>query len=306
MIICPRVGSGAVRCWTVRAAAMTACALALILFSGCGMAKKLPARMMSSTFDGLGQAIAEQPDVRMVEEALPAYLLLMDGLLISAPDDPALLRTAARSYSSYASAFVPEEEPERLAHLYARAREYSLRLLDQTRPAIATALRGPSRDFDRILPDIRNADVPDVFLAGSCLGGWITANSDSAAAIAEQPKLVALMERLLELDEGHFYGGPHLFFGIYHGVKPKAVGGKPELAREHFEKALAFSGDEFLLTRVLYAQYYARQVFDQELYESLLQEVLDAPVETYPQTRLLNEVARVKARTLLELTEEYF
>jgi hypothetical protein len=60
------------------------------------------------------------------------------------------------------------------------------------------------------------------------------------------------------------------------------------------------------MTRVLYAQYYARQVFDQAFYEKLLNEVLEAPVENYPETRLMNEVARVKARTLLELTEEYF
>jgi len=277
-----------------------------ILLSGCGVTKKLPARMMSSTFEGLGTAIARQPDVRMVEDALPAYLLLMDGLLISAPDDPALLRAAASSYSSYASAFVPEEEPERLVHLYTQAREYSLRLLDQVHPDVAAALRGPSRTFDTVLPSIRKADVPDLFLAGSCLAGWITANTDSMAAIAEQPKVVALMERILELDEAHFYGGPHLFFGIYHGVKPAAVGGKPEMAKEHFERALSFSGDRFLLTRVLYAQYYARQVFDQELYETLLAQVLDAPVEDYPESRLMNEVARVKARSLLEMTEEFF
>lgn len=295
-----------VRQHAARAAVTVSCALALALCSGCGLTKKLPARMMGSTFDGLGRAIAEQPDVRMVEEALPAYLLLMDGLLISAPDDPALLRTAARSYSSYASAFVPEAEPERLAHLYQRARQYSLRLLEQTRPEVAAALRGPSRDFESVIPRIGLDDVPDVFLAGTCLAGWIAANSDSPAAIAEQPKLVALMERVLELDEGHFHGGPHLFFGVYHGVKPAAVGGRPELSREHFEKALAFSGERFLLTRVLYAQYYARQVFDQELYERLLREVLDTPVEEYPETRLMNEVARVKARSLLELSEEYF
>lgn len=280
--------------------------LAAMTLSGCGLTKKLPARMMGSTFDGLSDAIASQPDVRMVQEALPAYMLLMDGLLLSSPDDQALLRTAARSYSSYASAFVPEEEPERLVHLYERSRDYSLRLLDQTRPDIAGALRGPSREFETILPAIKQKDVPDVFLAGTCLAGWITANSDSMAAIAEQPKLVSLMERLLELDEGYFFGGPHLFFGIYHGVKPEAFGGKPEESRAHFERALEFSGDEFLMTRVLYAQYYARQVFDQELYESLLNQVLEAPVENYPESRLMNEVARIKARTLLEYSEEYF
>ncbi len=277
--------------------------IALLPLSSC---KKLPARMMGSTFDGLSTAIAAQPDVQMVESALPAYLLLMDGLLISAPDDPALLRSAATSYSSYASAFVPEEEPERQVLLYDQARNYSLRLLDQTRPDVAAALRGPSRDFEAILPRIGLEDVPDVFLAGSCLAGWIAANNDSPAAIAEQPKLVALMERVLELDEGYFHGGPHLFFGVYYGVKPRAFGGKPDLARDHFEQALTFSGEAFLMTRVLYAQYYARQVFDRELYESLLSQVLEAPVENFPENRLMNEVARVKARTLMELAEDYF
>ena len=108
--------NGSHRMGTIAAAGLLVC-LAPLFCAGCGMTRKLPARMMGSTFDGLSTAIAAQPDVRMVESALPAYLLLMDGLLVSAPDDPALLRSAATSYSSYASAFVPEEEPERLVLL---------------------------------------------------------------------------------------------------------------------------------------------------------------------------------------------
>jgi len=278
----------------------------LLTTFGCGLAKKLPARMIGAVFEGLSASIFEQPDVQLVEQALPAYLLLIDGLLDSSPGDTRLLRTGAQAYSAYASAFVEEEETERLALLYGKAREYSLRLLAIEQKKVASALQGPGRDFNACLPALRNRDVPDLFLAASCLGGWITANPDSPEAIAEQVKVVELMTRILELDESYYYGGPHLFFGIYHGVKPKVLGGQPDTSRAHFERALEMSGEQFLLTRVLYAQYYARQVLNQELYESLLQQVLDAPVEQYAETRLMNEVARVKAVKLLDLVDDYF
>jgi hypothetical protein len=59
------------------------------------------------------------------------------------------------------------------------------------------------------------------------------------------------------------------------------------------------------MVRVLYAQFYARLVFDQALHDKLLNEVLAAdPVA--PRLTLINTLAKGKAKALLESGKDYF
>ena len=55
--------------------------------------------------------------------------------------------------------------------------------------------------------------------------------------------------------------------------------GSPTSRAQHFERALELSGGRDLSIKVEYARRYARLVFDQELHDRLLTEVLNAPVE---------------------------
>jgi len=125
-------------------------------------------------------------------------------------------------------------------------------------------------------------------------------------AMAEIPKVVSLMQRVLELDEGFYYGGPHLFLAVYHLSRPKAYGGDPERAHRHFEKAFELSQERFLMAHVLYAKYYARQTFDRELFLLTLEKVLEAPADSVPELTLLNTLAKQQAKGLLEQVDDYF
>src|SRR3569623_1829105 len=55
---------------------------------------------------GLSQAVLDQNDPETVRAGIPAYLLLIDGLIINYPDDRNLLADGARLYSAYAAVFV--------------------------------------------------------------------------------------------------------------------------------------------------------------------------------------------------------
>ncbi len=57
---------------------------------------------------------------------------------------------------------------------------------------------------------------------------------------------------------------------------------------------------------VLMAKYYARQIFDRELYESLLTEVLALPVDEVPELTLQNMAAKKQAGKLLEEADAFF
>ena len=144
-----------------------------------------------------------------------------------------------------------------------------------------------------------------MYTAGIAWASWIQVNSDDWDAIAELPRIRVIMERLIELDETFDNGGPHLYMGGLDTFLPAAMGGKPEEGRKHFERAIEIAGGKYLLTKVIYAQQYARLVFDKELHDRLLNEVLEAD-SLSPGMTLTNTVAKNRARILLRESDEYF
>ena len=114
-----------------------------------------------------------------------------------------------------------------------------------------------------------------------------------------------LLERVIELDETYEGGGPHLYMGGLETVLPASMGGRPEKGRDHFERALVLSDGEFLMTRVIYAEQYARLVFDKALHDRLLNEVLAADPVVEGMT-LTNRIAQERARELLADSDDYF
>ena len=73
-------------------------------------------------------------------------------------------------------------------------------------------------------------------------------------------------------------------------------GGKPELSKEFFERAMASHGDSNLLVPFLYARFYCPQVQDRELFDSLMAKIAAADLTVHPEMRLTNEIARDRAR----------
>jgi hypothetical protein len=125
-------------------------------------------------------------------------------------------------------------------------------------------------------------------------------------AVSELPRVEWMMRRVLQLDEGFYYGGPHLFMGIWFASRPKIAGGDLNKAQEHFLRALDLGRGKFLMASVYYAKYYARNKMDKELFVTTLQKVLEAPLDTSPELVLPNTVAKKEAKELLNRIGEYF
>jgi hypothetical protein len=115
----------------------------------------------------------------------------------------------------------------------------------------------------------------------------------------------ALLQRVLVLDEAHEHGGAHLYLGVLDTLAPPALGGRPEEGRGHFERAWVLSNERHLTAKVLLAERYARMLFNRELHDKVLQEVLEADPEA-PGLTLANTVAQAQARALLADADNYF
>jgi hypothetical protein len=96
-----------------------------------------------------------------------------------------------------------------------------------------------------------------------------------------------------------------MYLGVLNSLRPESVGGKPELGRTDFEKATEISGGRNLYAKTLEAEFYARLVFNRELHDKLLNEVLAAdPVA--PGLTLTNTLAQERAKKLLASGKDYF
>jgi len=246
-----------------------------------------------------------QADLELVCDGAASYLLMLDSLLVSDPGNARLLLHGAQAYTAYASIMPECGRPERAPVLGERAREYGLRLLG-TQPGLGGANQMPLAGFSEAVQSVGSREVEKLFWSGYGWATWIGFSKGAPAAVADLPKVEQLMLRVLALDEGFYHGGAHLFLGVYYGSRPVMLGGRPDVSRNHFERALALSERRFLATLVAYAEYYARQTFDRELYVRLLEEALAFDLAQAPDLTLPNVLAQRRARKLLAQADEFF
>ena len=258
----------------------------------------------ASLLEDIAEASYKQSNLRVIKEGMPAYLLLMDGMVEAVPDNERLLISAAQGYASYASAFVEDSDKAYATALYGRAKDYALRALALR--GIKNPLSSNFDDFEKSLAQMDKDEVPYLFWTASCWGSWIALNMGSMEALAELPRVELMMKRVLVLDEGFYYGGPHLFMGILHSARPKIAGGDLPKARRHFLKAIELGEGKFLMAYVYYADSYARKAFDKDVFIATLNEALNTPANIVPELTLLNTVAHKRAESMLSQVDEYF
>lgn len=273
---------------------------AMVFGSGC---VSMVASFTSGLAEDLGNSILDNPDVEMVQEGAPAYLLLIDAMVAKSPENPDLLIQSSRLNSAYATAFLSDSD---------RAKLLADKALTDMEKAICLSLRDACGIRTRLFEDYEvwlskrgEKEVELLYQFGSVWAGWIQANGDDFVAIAELGRVKALMARIAELDETYDYGGPHLYLGVFETLVPPSLGGRPEVGRSHFEKAITISQGKFLMTKVMYASQYARLLFDRELHDKLLNEVVEADPDI-PGLILFNTVAQRRAHELLESADAYF
>lgn len=261
------------------------------------------AGILSRSADNLTKAVLEHDDPATVESGAPAYLLLMDSLVIGSPDNKMILRAAADLYSAYGAIFVADSA--RAQRLTSRSYKYGRAAFCQHNDAACDLADLDFEAFEARVAGFGAKDLEYLFSLAQSWLAMIRAYSADWGMVAELPKAELLLQRVLELDPEHANGSAQVYMGVLKTLRPPALGGKPEEGRAHFEKAIEISGGNNLAAKVQYAESYARLVFDRELHDRLLNEVLQAETEQDGYT-LLNVFARQRAEQLLATSDDYF
>jgi len=270
--------------------------LGLILFAqGCGV--------KSGMMSALSGSILNNNDLAMVESGAPAYLIMVDGLIDRDPDSPEMLCSGARLYTAYSDIFVTDRQRKR--KLADKAMDYALDAVCVAQGNACGLKQMPFEQFNTVVTAMEKDGLPYLFTLGNAWASWIMAHKDDFNALADIARIEAIMNRVIELDETYRDGAAYLYLGTLATFLPPALGGKPEQGRQYFEKAISISGGKNFMAKVVYAKLYAKMMFDRQLFDRLLNEVVAADPDIDGYT-LVNTYAQQQAKELLDEADDYF
>lgn len=244
-------------------------------------------------------------DYEVARHVVYSSLGTLEGLRWVSPENPDALLLLVQTWSSAAFGFMEdamqdaqdmgdEEEADyhrtRARAAYHRAIFYGVEGLEQVASGFEQAT-GSLPSMQAYLKSFDKKHVPLLFHTGSAWMGRVSTSADIGEVTSKAYVGLALLQRVVELDETYEQGMAHALLGAFYAQGPQA---QPALAQQHFERALQINGGKYLMTQVLYAQTYWCQQKNGDRYIGLLEQVLDAD-DPLPAHRLSNLIAKRRA-----------
>lgn len=284
-------------------------AVLFLLNAGC---TRIITRAAGQALAADGSLFSSEDDPELVRQALPFGLKTLEGLLSKAPGDDQLLQAAASGFTQYAYAFVQqdaefltEKDPAasraglaRARRLYLRARDYGLRGLAARHPGFPSAL---AANPVAAAATATREDLPLLYWTAASWGASVALSKDDMKAVGQLPRLEALMDRALALDEAWGDGALHEFYISFDGAQ-----GRARQAREHLDRALSLTGGKKLGPLVAYAESVCVSAQDRKGFDAALDRVLAFDPDSAPAHRLANLLAQSRARWLKARVEDLF
>jgi len=272
--------------------------------SACSMAE-LTVKASMPMIEGGMIALNREPDLLLAEAAMPPNIELMEGMIINAPHNEELRNYAAQAYYGYAYGFIEDNNPQRAANFYKRGLNHALFNLEKSGLS-QKLLSGKLDELQNKLKELDDDEISALFWAASNWAKWINLNRDKAEAIADLPKTVMIMQRVIDIDENFYMAGPHIFFGVYHGSRSPMLGGNFDLSKLHFDKARKFNNNQLLIVDLLQAEYLDRQKLDQPAFHKRLKNIINSTAPSKADFVLINNIAKRKAESLLKKELQWF
>lgn len=282
---------------------------------GLGCSSLINNQAASSTYRILmksQEAARRQPDLELARAAIPGGLIQLESFALAYPHHRGFKALYAESLCQYAVAFVFDDWEDaqldgrdeqatrtaiRLARLLDMCVDANLSLL----PPVWRAARARDADAWAALVHEASRDQVPALL-------WIA--SSDAVVVALDPMrnlgklatILATLTRCIELAPGFHDADAELLLGALQAGTSRFLGG-PD-GSEQFARARRMLGEGALLVEVMFARSVAVARKDRVLFDAALRRVLDTDVTRWPERRLGNELALVKARRYLDAIDK--
>lgn len=297
------------------ARALAAAVLAALALSSCSPRRFAAARLGTALAAG-GAGWASDDDPRLVGDALPFALKTYESLLAETPEHAGLRLAACRGFASYAAGWVEAEAEElesvdfaasqvarrRALRLHLRARDHCLRAWEGELPGFAASLRrAPETALARVGPE----RIERLYWTAAAWGSAVALGLDRPELVADLPAVRALFARAVALAPDYDRGALDEAMIALESVS-ELLGGSPERARRHFERALALSRGERASPYVAYARGVLVAQQDRRGFREMLEKALAVDLDASPADRLANRLAQERAARLLARADELF
>ena len=285
--------------------------------AGCGVLQRKAVGMVASTLASSGDVFTRDDDLELVGQAIPFGLKLYESLLDSAPKNKELLIATCSNFTQYGVAYLETEalvlgetaHHDEVAHLnaralklYMRAKGYCMRAMEVRFPGIGERIL---KDPAAALKSARKEDVPLLYWMAASWGSAIGLGIDKPELVIDLPVVRALAERAIALDETWSKGALHELMITIDSLPP-ALGGSPEKAKEHFEKAVKIQEAKSPGPYVALATGVSVPAQNRDEFDKLLQAALAIDPEKDPSMRLVTLVQQRRARALLDHIDTMF
>jgi len=297
-------------------------ALSLMLASvvpltACNMVK-FTADTTADVLEVAAPGLNQESDPQFAREAAPGQLKTVEGFYLASPGNKKIIKVLAQGYCEYTFGFLEDDIQElemdskpdqavpiakRATGFYLRCMNYGLKLLGSSWDE---ALRGDLAGWEKKVNSADEDDVPGMFFVALGLASAINLNRDNIDLVAYLPKARMLFERVLKLDEKYYNGGAHMAMGMLLTSQGDAIGGNSAEGKKHFERAIEITGGKYLMPKVLFALNYGVVTSNQKFFHDTLVEVLNTSPAVWPEQRLANELAQIRARRYLKHEKEWF
>ena len=282
-------------------------------FTGCSL-RSMAVNAIVPTLANPDVYLSEE-DPELIRDSLPFLLKTIESILDAEPEQDQALVFACSGFTLYGNAFLQVDAElaewddygralelrDRAAAYYVRARNYCLRSLESRYDGLAEGLR---QDPTSALMVTDGDDVEVLYLLGAAWGLAI-ANTMLPELVADLPAVRALLARALELDEDYNRGAVHGALIILESL-PAEVGGSPQRAKEHFDRAVELSNGLDASPYVSYATGVLQPSEERAEWERLLRLALAVDPDEDTSHRLLNLINQRRAQSLLDHADELF
>ena len=277
--------------------------IASFFITSCSMGQAL-VRPAIPLVDNSIEKLNRETDLKAAEKTVTGNLKILKRMLKLDPENAQLHTYAAQGFYGFAYGFREESQPQSASDLYLHGMRHGVTALHLN--GASNLLDSTIAEFNKQVSGMRKSDVATMFWTASNWGKWIDMHRDDPDALAQLPRATALMQRVIELEETFYYGGAHMFFGVYYGSRAPTIGGNFKKSRAYFDRARKITNGKLLIPDLLQAQYLARQEFDRKEFHRLLSGVVNAPDNLMPELGLQNQIAKRKAAALLKRENEWF
>jgi predicted anti-sigma-YlaC factor YlaD len=276
-----------------------------VLLASCST-QSLVTRAMADAL--ASQSQSNEDDLQLAREASAFYLKLSESVLEQTPAHTALATSVSSGFTQYAYAFVAfeaekletqdvkaaQQQRERAARLYDRAKQHGLRALTMQQPGLLAALAS-----DRSVP-LRSEQVGLAYWTAAAWAASISLSKDQPERVADLPQVLRLAQAADALAPSHDEGGLASLLGTLEASRP---GGSAEKAAGYFARSLQASVGRSAGVFVAEAEALALPAGDRSRFEALLKQALQVAQK---HRNLSNEVMRERAQWLLLTLDDRF